>query len=213
MNIKGLMEYYKKIKSKIKARLKEFEDVRKYGDDKRIFEELCFCILTANASAKMGMKCMELIKPALFSGSGKYISKKIKGHYRFWRVRPEYIVHTREYLSNNYGLKIKDLISSFKNNNELRDFFALNKDIKGIGFKEASHFLRNIGFKGYAILDKHILNCLCEYGIIDCIEPVNTKRKYIETENKMKKFAGKINVKIDELDLLLWSSKTGEILK
>ncbi|MCH8331666.1 MAG: hypothetical protein IH946_09885, partial [Bacteroidetes bacterium] len=32
------------------------------NDDERIFEELCFCILTANTSAEMGMKAIDKIR-------------------------------------------------------------------------------------------------------------------------------------------------------
>ena len=137
----------------------------------------------------------------------------IKGHYRFWKVRPAYIVHTREFLRENYGLKMKKLIESFESKEALRDFFAKSKGIKGIGYKEASHFLRNIGIKGYGIMDKHILRCLCEFGIICEVKPVNTREKYLDAEAKLKEFGKKIKVDFDELDLLLWSSKTGEILK
>ena len=212
MTLKEMKAYYDREKAVIKGRLKEFELV--YSEnDRRIFEELCFCIFTANASARMGLTCIELIRPILLTGNPEELSRKIKGHYRFWKVRPKYIVSTREYLKENHALKMHKLIESFGSDREaLRDFFA-GKNIKGIGYKEASHFLRNIGFKGYAILDKHILNCLCEYGIINCVEPMNTKQKYLEVEAKMKKFAGKIDIDFDELDLLFWSSKTGEVLK
>ncbi len=213
MTLKELLCFYDKEKKVIKGRLKEFELV--YAEnDRRILEELCFCIFTANASAKMGFTCIDLIRPVLLTASPEELSRRIKGRYRFWRVRPKYLVHTREYLRCGYGLKMHDLIESFGSDRDaLRDFFAKGKDIKGIGYKEASHFLRNIGFKGYAILDKHILNCLFEYGIIKEVEPMNTKQKYLETEEKMKMFAKKIGVDFNELDLLFWSSKTGEVLK
>jgi N-glycosylase/DNA lyase len=83
----------------------------------------------------------------------------------------------------------------------------------GLGYKEASHFLRNIGFRGYAILDKHILRSLYEFGVLDSPKPPTTKNRYIETENKFKEFANQLGIQLDELDLLLWSEKTGEILK
>jgi N-glycosylase/DNA lyase len=95
----------------------------------------------------------------------------------------------------------------------LRDFFATNKGIKGLGYKEASHFLRNIGFKGYAILDIHILRSLHEFGVIDSPKPPSTRNKYLETEAKLKEFAKEISIDFDELDLLLWSNRTGEVLK
>ena len=87
------------------------------------------------------------------------------------------------------------------------------ENFKGIGYKEASHFLRNIGFKGYGILDKHIINCLFELGVIKEAIPPKNKRDYLEIEEKMKKFSEKIRIDFDELDLVLWSFKTGKVLK
>ncbi len=133
--------------------------------------------------------------------------------HRFPNARPRYIIQTREYLKNEHDFKIRDLILSYKDPIERRDFFAKNKNIKGIGFKEASHFLRNIGFSGYAILDKHILNTLQELKIIKDSKPPSTRDKYIEIEEKLKGFADDVGIHIDEMDLLLWSEKTGEILK
>src|SRR3989344_8394131 len=39
------------------------------NDDERIFEELCFCILTANTSAEMGMKAIDAIRDILLDGT------------------------------------------------------------------------------------------------------------------------------------------------
>src|SRR3989338_10059236 len=129
----------------------------KTSDDERIFEELCFCIFTANTSAEMGLKAIDAVRNLLINGTAEEMTKKLEGIYRFNNLRPQYIAHTREYLKNNFDFKLKKKIEELKGNpEELRNFFALNPGIKGIGYKEASHFLRNIGFKGYAILDKHI---------------------------------------------------------
>ena len=83
----------------------------------------------------------------------------------------------------------------------------------GLGYKEASHFLRNVGFRGYAILDKHVLNCLAELKIIDDPKPPSTRSKYLTVEEKLRQFASEIDIDFDEMDLVLWSIKTGEILK
>jgi len=96
---------------------------------------------------------------------------------------------------------------------ERRDWLAKDPRVKGLGYKEASHFLRNIGFKGYGILDKHIVRCLCELGVIDSPKPPTARRRYLETEQRMREFAADARIDFDELDLLLWSMKTGEILK
>ena len=80
--------------------------------------------------------------------------------------------------------------------------------------KEASHFLRNIGFgKEIAILDRHILKNLKRVGVIDEIPKTISRKKYLEMETKMSNFCNKIGISMAELDLLFWSEETGEILK
>jgi|SRR3989338_1300215 len=230
--IRALKKLYISKKNQITQRLKEFDifysqpyswfynsgemELRKVEkkDDERLFEELCFCILTANTSAEMGLKAIDSIRGLLINGTAEEMTKHLEGIYRFNTIRPAYILHTREYLKNNLDFKLKNKIESLKGNPiELREFFAFNKGVKGIGYKEASHFLRNISFKGYAILDKHILNSLLEFKVIDEIKTPSTSKVYYETEQKMKLFSNEIGIPMDELDLLLWSRKTGSILK
>ena len=210
MNIRQLKKWHRLKKSEINERLLEFKSRK---SDKEIFEELCFCILTANASAKMGLKSIAAIKNKILTASETEIKNLLKGNHRFYNVRSRYIVHTRNYLKNICGLNLKKLLDSIKSPQELRKYFAATKDIKGIGYKEASHFLRNIGYSDYAILDKHILSCLREMKVIKEIPKQLTEQKYCEIEKKMKKFSKKIGINMDELDLTLWSYKTGEILK
>ncbi len=211
-NIEELKTDYKLKKKEIKNRLREFRETWKSGDE-AIFKELCFCILTANASAQMGIKCIDNIGDLLLKGSLRDLKNIRCGGHRFPNKRSEFIVKTREYIKNDLEFRLKDKIESIKDPHERRDFFAKNPGIKGLGYKEASHFLRNIGFKGYAILDKHVLRSLHEFGVIKNIERPNTKKKYINIENELKAFSEKIGIDMDELDLLLWSRKTGRILK
>jgi N-glycosylase/DNA lyase len=211
--IDELRRDYRAKKPLIVQRLSEFRRVYEKGD-RAIFEELCFCILTAGSSAKMGMRTVEALKDILRSGSEKELRQRAKAYsVRFWRLRPSYIVHTREYLDEACGLKLKRLIGSFEDRDIRRDFFAKNKGVKGIGYKEASHFLRNIGFPGYAILDKHILNSLREMGVISARMRPTTRAGYLAIERKLEQFSKEIGIDMDHLDLLLWSRKTGEILK
>ncbi|MBI2542307.1 hypothetical protein HYV80_06365 [Candidatus Woesearchaeota archaeon] len=182
-------------------------------DDYRIFEELAFCIFTANTSAEMSAKAVDAVRNVLISGTADEMTRRLEGIYRFNNVRPSHIVHTRAYLKNALNFELKNKIKSFKNKNELRDFFALNKDIKGLAMKEASHFLRNIGFKGYAILDKHIINSLYEFGILKTNDKPKNAKEYLEMEQKFIDFSKEIGIGMDELDLLLWSRKNGRILK
>jgi N-glycosylase/DNA lyase len=110
-------------------------------------------------------------------------------------------------------MRLRERLSGFTDPIARRDWLARERRIKGLGYKEASHFLRNVGFKGYAILDKHILRSLCELGIISSPQPPTTRARYLETEDTLRRFAQDVEIDFDELDLVLWSMKTGEILK
>ena len=226
-----LKEDYNNKKEKIKERLQQFEKFfnEPYSwfyrdgnlillpvetkDDYRLFEELAFCIFTANTSAEMGAKAVDAVRNVLIKGTAEDMTRRLEGIYRFNNVRPAHIIHTRNYLKNALNFELKDKIKSFNNKQELRDFFALNKDIKGLGYKEASHFLRNIGFKGYAILDKHIINSLYEFDVLKTNEKPKNNKEYLEIEQKFIDLSKNVGIDMDELDLLLWSRKNGRILK
>lgn len=198
----------------IRSRLNEFASLLRDADDERLFEELVYCIFTAGASARMGINSVERVRRHLGRCSQHRLAGLLTGAHRFPNARSKYVVQTRKYLLDDCGLRLRDKLSSFGSDAEARrDFFAANPGIIGIGYKEASHYLRNIGFTGYAILDKHILNTLHEFGVVDSPKPPATKKKYLEVEEDMRKFAAEIKIDFDELDLLLWSNKTGEILK
>jgi N-glycosylase/DNA lyase len=214
MMIDELRQSYREKRPAIRTRLAEFAAVRRTGDDARLFEELVFCIFTAGASARMGLNSVERVRPYLLRGNQRRLTAALSGAHRYPVARSGYIVHTRGYLRRVCGLRLRELLESFGEDAAARrDFFAANPGVKGIGYKEASHFLRNIGYRGYAILDKHILRTLHECGVLDSPRPPATKKKYLAIEEMMRNFAAEIKINLDELDLLLWSHKTGEILK
>ncbi|MEM4267142.1 MAG: hypothetical protein QW404_03760, partial [Candidatus Nanoarchaeia archaeon] len=98
-----------------------------------------------------------------------------------------------------------------KDADEARKFLVDN--IKGLGMKEASHFLRNIGYRNICIIDNHITNCLCELKLLPDNKRPSSKSQYLKVEQKMKDYSKKIGIDVDELDLVFWSSKTGKIIK
>ncbi|MFN3551360.1 MAG: N-glycosylase/DNA lyase [Endomicrobiia bacterium] len=211
MKKRELIQRYKKLKTKIVKRINEFKNLWKTKDDKKLFSELCFCLLTPQAKAKT---CWEAVmklkqKNLLFQGSPKEIEDCLVG-VRFARKKAEYIVNTRKVFP-----EVKRVITNNKQrltNHELRKWFVEN--IKGMGYKEASHFLRNIGLgDNIAILDRHILKNLKFYGVIKEIPKHLSSKRYIEIENKMKEFSKKIGIPVSHLDLLFWSKETGEIFK
>src|SRR6185369_15046845 len=176
---------------------------------------MVYCIFTAGASAKMGLRSVDALRPLLKTGAHAEMTNALvaAGAHRFPNARPGYVVVTRDYLHESCSMRLRERLVSYRSPIERRDWLAQEPRVKGLGYKEASHFLRNIGFKGYGILDKHIVRSLYELGVIDSPKPPASRGKYLETESKMRHFAHRTGINFDELDLLLWSMKTGEILK
>jgi N-glycosylase/DNA lyase len=215
VTIDKLLATYAERRKEIRSRLREFRNIWRTASDDRLWEEMVFCIFTAGASAKMGLRSVEALRSLLQSGAHHEMSTALiaAGAHRFPNARPGYVVVTRDYLRESCSMRLRDRLRSFRDPIERRDWLALDRRVKGLGYKESSHFLRNIGFKGYGILDKHIVRCLNEMGVIDSPKPPTSRGRYLETENRMRQFANGIGINFDELDLLLWSMKTGEILK
>jgi N-glycosylase/DNA lyase len=207
-----LQKLYIELKPLIIKKMESFRETWQQGN-KSIWMELCFCILTANTSAAMAITTLEKLRDVNFDNESE-INVSLQKGYRFPNTRAHYISTTWEYLKNSGSLNLQEKISSFGSDKiALRDFFALTKSIKGLGYKESSHFLRNIGVCGLTILDKHILRSLHEFGLIETCQPPRNRTEYLNFEKIMKQFADKVEIDIDHLDLLLWYRKTGEILK
>lgn len=215
VTVDRLRTEYARRRKEIRARLRDFRRVWQTASDSRLWEEMVYCIFTAGASAKMGLRSVDALRPLLKSGAQSEMTKALvaAGAHRFPNARPGYVIVTRDYLEQSCSMQLRERLRSFGDPVERRDWLARDPRIKGLGYKESSHFLRNIGFKGYGILDKHIVRCLCELKVIDSPKPPTSRGRYLETEDRMRRFAADTGIDFDELDLLLWSTKTGEILK
>lgn len=194
----------KKVEATVKKRLEDFEITGK--EERLLFNEMCFCILTANFTAEGGMRIQEQIGDGFSSLTQRDLAGKLKSlSYRFPTSRASYICENRFlYGSLNSGL------NQFKDGWTAREWLV--KNVKGFSYKEASHFLRNVGFTDVAIIDRHILKYLKETGLIEMPKTFNRKR-YLEMEKILLAIAKKLNLNLAELDLYLWYIMTGKILK
>jgi N-glycosylase/DNA lyase len=211
-DINQLVKTYRLKRDDIKRRLEEFKEVLNQSDE-RIFAELAFCICTPQSKATAAWNSITaLVKnDYLFSGSENVI-RPFLNTVRFCDNKSKYIVEARNFFLKNNKFQIKEKIKSFDDQSKLREWVVEN--VKGLGMKESSHFLRNIGLgNDIAILDVHILKNLKEYGVIEEIPEVLTKKVYLEIENKMRDFSKLVKIPMDELDLLFWSEETGMIFK
>ncbi len=210
--IRKLKCLYKLKRNKISKRLKEFNLIWKKGDN-TIFGELCYCVLTPQSKAEVCAGIIDKLAKSglLFTGTEKELLPYIK-KVRFYKNKTKYIIEARSFFQKNKGKII--IKNTLKNKGVLEMREWLVKNIKGIGYKEASHFLRNLGFgEDIAILDVHILKKLKEFSIIKRLPKSLTKKQYLEIEDKLRGFSKKIGIPMSSLDLLLWDMETGRIFK
>lgn len=185
----------------INVRLNEFYVLNK-ANNKAWFSELCFCILTANSQAQRAIDIQKSISEEGFLNlSEEEIRKIIIAHkHRFHNLKAKYIFEARKFKD------IKDILSGLSTK-EAREFIV--KNVKGIGYKEASHFLRNVGYKDCAIIDRHIIKFLVQYKLIDNTPKVITPKIYIQLEKILRNF----DIEQNKLDLIIWCHITGKVLK
>jgi len=192
-----------KINTLIEKRAKEFINFKR--TNKNLFSELCFCTLTANYNAEKAMLIQKKIGNGFIILSEDELKRKLKQlGYRYPNKRAEYILVNRQFYPH--------LLNILKEHSEkaLREWIV--KHIKGLGFKEASHFLRNVGYPNYAIIDFHIVDLLEKEKIIK--RPKNlSPENYIKIERVLSKLSKKVNLNLAELDLYLWYLETGKVLK
>lgn len=188
----------------ISDKIKEFEKIGKEKEDK-VFSELCFCLLTANFQAEKCIRIQQEMGRDFLHLPEKELAMKLKeaGH-RFWPQRANRIVEARECKTELCSLVMRE------SGKEMREWLV--KNIKGLGMKESSHFLRNIGYKDVAIIDFHIIDLMVEENLIERPKTI-TPKKYLEIETILKKLGEKVNLNLAELDLYLWYLETGKILK
>ena len=210
--VEELQVLYRERRDEIQKRLREFKQVLQWRDED-VFAELCFCLLTPQSSAKTCWDAVTKLKQRtlLLKGAPAELEPLLR-QVRFGEGKARYIVEARNMFSKDGSLELKPCLASFYNPFELREWLVEN--VKGLGYKEASHFLRNVGLgEEFAILDRHILRNLNRLGVITEIPATITKRRYLETEEKLRRFAEKIGIPMADLDLLFWSRETGWIFK
>ncbi len=197
------------VRETVEKRLSEFEKKNSMAS-KEWFSELCFCILTANSKAETAIKIQEEIGA---EGFCSYTCDSIRdvifsNKHRFHNNKSRFIFCAREYA--DIKPKIKSLVKE-SGIQGAREWLV--KNIKGLGYKEASHFLRNIGYTDVSILDRHILNLMKEASLIDSVPKSLNRKIYLEIEQKFLGLANGLKMSASELDLYMWYLKTGKVLK
>lgn len=192
----------------IESRLGQFSSF-KDKKDQDWFSELCFCLLTANAKASTALTVQEKLGYTGFvSLPQKSLAQQLKVmKHRFHNNKSKYIEQARRH--TDVRQIIQEIVTQ-EGESAAREWLVTN--IKGLGYKESSHFLRNTGHSSLAILDRHIINLLVEHNFIS--PPANlSKKSYLEIEKVFQDIATKLNTTPAKLDLQLWYVQTGKVLK
>jgi len=199
-----------RVRGAVEARIAEFRGVHEMGSEKW-YEELVYCLLTAYSSALTGQRCVDALLRggSLTGGELSDVQACLVGEgHRFARARAEYIIGSRHIAS-----RLKPIIQGFRDSQAAREWLVAN--VRGLGWKEASHFLRNVGYLDLAIIDRHILSNMAEHGMIteEDSKKALTKNRYMEYEEVLGQVAQALGMSPGELDLYLWYRKTGKVLK
>jgi N-glycosylase/DNA lyase len=176
----------------------------------RYFYELCFCLMTPQSSAvNCNAVACELERLDFYHQpfDPEPLLRNFKQAYiRFHKTKAKRIMALRWSYQEIASLLEADMPSK-----AVRELLV--SSINGIGYKEASHFLRNIGRRDLAIIDRHIIRNLLRFGYLIEWPKAISKKRYDELEQKFFDLAGDAGIPPCELDLLLWYHETGFILK
>jgi N-glycosylase/DNA lyase len=123
--------------------------------------------------------------------------------YRFPELRSRHLAATHTIVTKEYGSLVK-LLASFDNASEARSW--LIKHVPGLGPKQSSMFLRNIGASyELAILDRHVLNYMSALGIYSGDKPyISSINTYRQCEVLLRGHADDLECSVGLLDWAIW---------
>jgi N-glycosylase/DNA lyase len=200
-------DHYDTHRETIAERLAEFRAV----PAEEYLWELLYCLLTPQSRAV---------------NAGAVIEKLKQGNFLATRFDPTPFLRDPEHYIRFHNQKARRLLAAADQEREIREILLrtdlepgarrewLVTNINGLGWKEASHFLRNIGHLELAIIDRHILKHMLRCGAIDAIPAsIGTRRVYLDLESRFRDLASRSGLTLQELDLLFWSYEEGEVRK
>lgn len=193
--------------------------------EESLWYELVSCILGSRVRYEMAKDCSKHLQNSGLllitnimtdpAGSKKSIAKELsrpifppykrdKGtKYPFSNSKAEYIVKTCLEIYEKRFSSIRQTLESSEDGYAARK--ALVDLCWGIGPKQASLFLRNIGYcKNLAILDSHILNFIDFMGLLKNEVYKGTMNSYLKFEEVLRNYAFLLNKKLSSLDLAIW---------
>lgn len=212
-DIGSLRVEFESKKDAILARLEEFRELGRRADED-LFQELCFCFLAIQTKARAADAAVRGLADGglLWGGDRATIARYLRHRVRFHNHKAAFIVQARERFFPPGGPTLRFDLNRDSAPHQTRSW--LTREVDGLGPKEASHFLRNIGRgENLAILDRHVLRNLVRHRVIGRVPRSLTSRRYLDIEVRVARFADFLGISVAALDLVFWSRETGEIFK
>lgn len=158
-----------------------------------VFYDLCFCICAPQTTFTANRQVNDTLRASGFFSVDidKARLEEIARPARFFRQKAENLSRAK----TQFPDIIKVVRSQHLSEYDKRDWIVGN--VRGMGMKAASHFLRNMGCQDLAIIDTHILKFL-EHDAPSSIEG------YLELEEIFREAAHSSDLTIAELDMWVW---------
>ena len=195
-----------RLRALVLERVEEFK-LNNIADEDVWFRELVLCVLTANSSFVAAYKVLGYVMEEFDKGTYGFEQVLKERGYRFYELKAKYLKNLVKYRG-----RIKSWIKPLADRSQALAREVLANEIYGIGMKEASHFLRNVGYFDLAIVDKHVMRFSINSGLVRPFKTL-TRSRYLEIERKLKELAHQLGMPVGILDLFIWHIETGTVLK
>lgn len=190
------------------------------SNERQMWWELSCCILSSQVPYSLAVAAANAIdqvgllyqvresRESIASGIKEILSKPLfiegkKRNYRFPIARSDQLAETYCAVLKEAD-SLSDLLNSFSNPVESRNWLV--KNAAGMGPKQASMFLRNIGISyELAILDRHVLNYMSVLGIYSgSSNSISTLSQYCRHETILQEHAKGLDCSVGMLDWAIW---------
>jgi len=217
-----IIALYALVRNELESRLSSFRQVWERGDDCDILAELLFCLLTPAARAHSAWDALNTLRAKGlvlgFRGACAEMNERLSliaeelNTVRFKNNKARNLILAENRFTKPGNATLRTELLRLDTPHEMREWLAAT--IRGIGYKEASHFLRNIGlYEDIAILDRHVLRNLLRFGVVERVPEGLSRKQYLHTEERMRTLADRIRIPLHHLDMVFWYRETGEIFR
>jgi N-glycosylase/DNA lyase len=189
-------------------------------DERLLWWELSSCILSSQVPYSLAIAASDAIdaEDLLHNGYHDFdvltqrlvgvLSKSlnVEGRlrtYRFPVARAHHLAATRAAITAE-KCSLRELVDSFHDASKARAWFV--KHIPGVGPKQASMFLRNVGVSyDLAILDRHVLSYMSMLGIYSSTNLfISSLPQYYRHEAILREHAQELDCPLGLLDWAIW---------